>query len=446
MALNPPPDLQIGQFLKLVGVPDSNVEGVWEVTNIVGAVVTAVRTSATALTAGAGATSGLYLPFSNLAVGPINTVTDNGAGVYLITTVTPHTLSSGDYVKVSGTGTTANGVWQVGVVGPSTFLLVGSVWAANGAGGTFSQVSGLVAGATNTAPITITSVASTSGVTNNEAVTVMDVGGNAGANGTYVAAITALNTFELTGSTGTGAYTSGGFYLLGSALGVPPMAATNTYTVVVKETPSVSLGAPSTLELEPTVSIVSLQGAGTVNEALGEPSAARRIYLQSAQRDVFQLFFSHPDSKAANFGFPSVSWPPSTKTLQQFYAPSFPTYNPLCQCVPVSNTYQSPYCWNLQPADYILMLLCHPCGSKDVHTHTWKKDTKPILAKLYFTSPYLNISEQMLFSTFAGFQRINQVSVEFQNPDGSLVEFNGRPHSYELLFTLYEDAANATCF
>ena len=204
-------------------------------------------------------------------------------------------------------------------------------------------------------------------------------------------------------------------------------------------------GGPPTLALEPTVSIFSLLDAGSINQALGEPAADRLIYLQAALRDVFQLFFFHPDSKAANFGFPSVSWPPSTKTLQQFYAPAFPTYDPACQCVPVSNTYQSPYCWNLLPPDYILMLLCAPCGSKDVHTHTWKKDTKPILAKLYITSPYLNISEQMLFSTFAGFQRINQVSVEFQNPDGSLVEFNGRPHSYELLFTLYEDSANATC-
>jgi len=91
-------------------------------------------------------------------------------------------------------------------------------------------------------------------------------------------------------------------------------------------------------------------------------------------------------------------------------------------------------------------VLCNPTGSKDAQTHTYGQNTKPIFAKLYITSPYLNIAEQMLFSTFAGYQRVNQVSVEFQNPDGTLVEFNGRPHSYTLLFTLYENASETTCF
>lgn len=446
MVTTPPPGLEAGRFFKVFSVPDSNVEGVWEVTSVVGAVVTAVRTSATALTAGAGATSGYYLPFNGLAVGAITTVTSDG-GTNLVTTVTPHGLQSGNYVKVTGsTAASANGLWEVEVTGLSTFKLLTSAWVADGVGGTFAQVSGLVTDASNATPVTVTSAGAVSGVVNCEAVSVLDVGGNVGANGTYMAVTTSLNTFELAGSGGTGAYTSGGFYLLNSAIGLFQMTATNTYTVVVKEAVSMLYGIPPRLALEPTVSIFSTLDQGSVNEALGEPSETRLIYVQAALRDVFQLFFSHPDAKAGNFGFPPVSWPPSTKTLQQFYAPAFPTYSAACQCVPVANTYQSPYCWNLLAPDYILMLLSQPCGSKDVHTHTWKKDTTPILAKLYITSPYLNISEQMLFSTFAGFQRVNKVAVEFQNPDGSLVEFNGRPHSYELLFTLYEDAADATCF
>jgi hypothetical protein len=114
--------------------------------------------------------------------------------------------------------------------------------------------------------------------------------------------------------------------------------------------------------------------------------------------------------------------------------------------VPVSSSYTSPYCYNLLPPDYIIMVLCNPTGSKDAQTHTFGQTTRPFFAKLYITSPFLQISEQMVHSTFAGFQRINSVTVEFQNPDGTLVEFNGRPHSFSLLFTLYENSSETTCF
>lgn len=445
-----PHGLVAGQFVKLFSVPDSNVEGVWEVVSVPGGnTFTAVRTSAVALAAGAGATSG-YFTASTLPVGTIATMTDSTpAGTNLVTTSSAHVLKDGDYVKVTGTtGGNGVGVWQVQVVGSTEFLLLGSAYVADDTGGTYAQVSGKVADASNATPVVITSSSTLSGVSTNDVVSVLGVAGNTAANGTFVTNTVSFSQFQLVGSAGNGAFVAdnNAYYLLSSAFALPSMAATNTYTVVVQSEPSMLLGGPPLLQLEPTVSIFSTLNQGSIHEALGEPSASRLIYLQPALRDVFQLFFSHPDAKAANFGFPPVSWPPSTKTLQQFYAPSFPTYSAACQCVPVSNTYQSPYCWNLSAPDYILMLLSHPCGSKDVHTHTWKKDTKPILAKLYITSPYLNISEQMLFSTFAGFQRINKVAVEFQNPDGSLVEFNGRPHSYELLFTLYEDAADATCF
>jgi hypothetical protein len=114
--------------------------------------------------------------------------------------------------------------------------------------------------------------------------------------------------------------------------------------------------------------------------------------------------------------------------------------------VPVASSYTSPYCYNLLAPDYIIMLLCNPTGSKDAQTHKFGTTTRPFFAKLYLTAPYLQISEQMLHSTFAGFQRVNSVSVEFQNPDGTLVEFNGRPHSFSLLFTLYENTSETTCF
>lgn len=441
------PAVIVGQFVKLFAVPNSNVEGMWEVTAIGVNQFTAVRTASVALTAAAGATSGYFYGYQ-APVGALTTV-QNNAGLVQIVTAAAHGMQSGENVKITNSGfASANGLWQITVNNATTFTLVGSTFVAGGAAtGTYAFITGIVSGASNTSPIVITSSSTISGVQSDQTVSVMQVLGNLAANGSYLTSMVAANQFILVGSAPTAAYTPAtGFYLLNEGFtSQSSLVATNVYTVVVKESIDLSSGLPAVLSLQPTVSIFSLLNSGSISQALGEPSSTRRMYLQAALRDVFQLFFSHPDAKAANFGFPPVAYPPSTKTLQQFYANAFPTYSVACQCVPVANTYQSPYCWNLLPPDYILMILCQPCGSKDVHTHTWNKNTKPIFAKLYVTSPYLNISEQMLFSIFAGFQRINKVAVEFQNPDGSLVEFNGRPHSYELLFTLYEDNANATC-
>lgn len=308
--------------------------------------------------------------------------------------------------------------------------------------------SGIVTNATNTTPITITtSVAH--GLTNGDSVTISCVAGNTAANGTWTVASVAAFTFTLVNSVGNGTFPMGstGNIVTNSVdPGTGFQVATNTYQVVVAAPIDYSTLAPYPVQLQPTVSIFSLLDAGTVNESLLQPTATRRILVQSAARDVFQLFFSHPSSKASNFGFPPISWPPSARALQTFHGPSLSTYNAAIQAVPVSNSYTAPFCWNLLPPDYILMLLCNPVGSKDAHTHAWRKKSTTVFAKLYITAPYLNIADQMQFSTFAGFQRVTQVSVEFQNPDGTLVEFNGRPHSYELLFTLYENSAETNCF
>ncbi len=442
----------VGKFVKIYNVEGYNVNGTWEITAVPGGGGTdlTVQTYAAA-SPGPGYVSNTgFIQVYSLQHGTVSGYNSSG-GEYQILTPSDHGLQTGDYVKIINTAG-PDGVFQLTVTSPTSFTLDGQVYGGGPVGplsGAFTQVNGIVVSASNTTPIVITSSSANNGVVSNQVVTVLEVTGNAAANGTWPVSVVSGSDFNLLGSAGSGVYISGGFYLFDSALSCPQVA-TNVYTVVVKQLVDMSSGLPSSLSLEPTVSIFSTLQYDTIHEALGDPNAAgpsdlRRIYLQSAQRDVFQLFFSNPDAKAANFGFPAISYPPSTKTLQQFYAPSFPTYDPGCQCVPVSNSYQSPFCWNLSPPDYILMLLCQPCGSKDVHTHSWKKNSKPIFAKLYFTSPYLNISEQMLFSIFAGFQRVNKVAVEFQNPDGTLVEFNGRPHSYELLFTLYEDSANATC-
>lgn len=68
--------------------------------------------------------------------------------------------------------------------------------------------SGSVTAASNANPIVITSVAH--GLDNNFLVTVAGVGGNTAANGTFTVANKATDTFELSGSTGNGDYTTGG--------------------------------------------------------------------------------------------------------------------------------------------------------------------------------------------------------------------------------------------
>lgn len=68
--------------------------------------------------------------------------------------------------------------------------------------------SGSITNATNASPIVVTS--SGHGLTTGARVTITGVGGNTAANGTFVVTVLDGNTFSLDGSTGNGAYTSGG--------------------------------------------------------------------------------------------------------------------------------------------------------------------------------------------------------------------------------------------
>jgi hypothetical protein len=63
-----------------------------------------------------------------------------------------------------------------------------------------------ITGATNATPIVIT--ANSHGLQNGDVVYISEVGGNTAANGTWVVANVAANTYELTGSVGNGAYTA----------------------------------------------------------------------------------------------------------------------------------------------------------------------------------------------------------------------------------------------
>lgn len=87
------------------------------------------------------------------------------------------------------------------VYGPAALM-------ANGTGSLTFKDTGTVTGATNASPIVITSA--NHKLTTGMKVTVESVGGNTAANGTHTITVVNANSFSLDGSTGNGAYTSGG--------------------------------------------------------------------------------------------------------------------------------------------------------------------------------------------------------------------------------------------
>lgn len=78
----------------------------------------------------------------------------------------------------------------------------------SGVGNLSFKETGTVTGATNASPIVIT--AASHGLTTGQKVTIASVLGNLAANGTFSITNVSANTFSLDGSTGNGAYTSGG--------------------------------------------------------------------------------------------------------------------------------------------------------------------------------------------------------------------------------------------
>ena len=301
-----------------------------------------------------------------------------------------------------------------------------------------------------TSPIVITTAVA-HGLVTTDNVGVTGVTGNTGANGSFSITVTAGTTFELDGSVGTAAYVNGGVVCTNSVLRGGVQVATNEYTAVVKAAWDASGGTglptgstPSTIVLEPTASLFSTLNGGTVNAAVGTPNFGPPLILVrvvSGPRNVFQLLFLNKEGGglASSLGFPPVAWPPSPRALQQPHA-LLPSPMPL-------SLYSSPYVWFLKPPPYILMILKFPSDSGDMNTHVLGNDCISIFAKLYLkTCSYLHISEELLFSRFATVDKIEKIGVEFRNPDGSLVEFNGVFHSFTLLFTLYQGTADGACF
>ena len=109
---------------------------------------------------------------------------------------------------------------------------------ASGTGTAASFETGSVTDATDASPIVITSASHP--LSTGQRITVSGVGGNTGANGTFIVTAVSGNTFSLDGSTGTGAYTSGGTWKTTGLYGVTlsgavlnSLEAGKTYTLVV---------------------------------------------------------------------------------------------------------------------------------------------------------------------------------------------------------------------
>lgn len=306
--------------------------------------------------------------------------------------------------------------------------------------------------ASNTSPIVITTTAA-HGLTTGDNVTVRFVNGNEAANGTFDVTVTGATTFELDGSTGSGAYTSRGDWWTNTSFVGAAQAASAVYTVVVQTLWDASGGTGAhEITFEPTASIFSAQDAVANRVSLGVPSAEGIIFLKAARRNVFMLHMEHSEGTPDTFGFPPVAWPPAEKailspsTIGRQVLRTLPTYDATTLSIPVGSSYTSPSAWNLLPPDYMVIVLNVTCAASDIHTHSFRGTSFPIFAKMLINFPFTSISEEMLFTTFPGHARIRQLGIEFQNPDGTLVQFNGRPHTYTLLFTLEEDAAVLPCF
>jgi hypothetical protein len=299
----------------------------------------------------------------------------------------------------------------------------------------------------------VTITATAHGLVDGDTVTVTGVEGTTDANDTWTVINTTANTFRLQGASENEPYVTGtGVWWSEVSLVTAVQRPNTTFDVVVKSVWDASTGLPL-LTLEPTASMFSVQDAGTANrDPLGAPSLSDGlILLRSSRRNVFMLHMEHPEGIPESLGFPPIVWPPSRPSIfaggvgiQNLESNEL--YDASILGIPSADTYTSPFTWNLLPPDYIMVVLKSNCLSQDTHTHSFRRESFPIFSKFLVTSPYVKISEELHFTTFAGHAKFNSLVIEFINPDGTLVEFNGRPHSYTLLFTLNQDDAVLPCF
>lgn len=226
------------------------------------------------------------------------------------------------------------------------------------------------------------------------------------------------------------------------------------YTVVVDTVWAGGDAAPTTVILTtPSSTAIEALNGGT----------GYLVSLSDARRNAFQLHFTSKvgtGSVDRQLGFTPQTQPPTrivgqlpictdagpTATYPSYFsAPASTTTalsTPMC--------YESPCCWALEAWPYIMMVLEEPCASDSAsHAHYMGsmgvQERTPILAKFLIRSTYVHVSEEMLHGLMGSSKKIDRLKVKFINPDGTLVNFNGRQHTFTLLFTLEADGAVGYC-
>lgn len=286
-------------------------------------------------------------------------------------------------------------------------------------------------------PIVITTAAAHE-LMSGDTITIQRITGNTNANGTWTVTVLTPTTFELDNSRSNGPATS---------------TAGMWWTDVVANMPTVSshvvvgaswnaFAATSSLTLLPTASMFANipEDVPYFNrQPLGTPASTDGLILATPRsRNVFMLHLPHPGDVPARFGFPSVAWPPVSSTILDATAARFTR-------VPVAAMYTSPLSWNVSPPPYIIVVTKAHNASSEQQSHSFRGTSFPIFAKLLMSNSYVNISEDMNYNHFSVLQRFHSFVVEFQNPDGTRVDFNGRPHNLMMLFTMLQDKSQLVC-
>lgn len=152
----------------------------------------------------------------SVAEGRLSPATGNPTGTSASFTTIYYTLYTGNKIALyDGTRWKNHTFAEASVAVPSTLFRMFDVFGYDNSGtftletANWSQTTGTITDATNASPIVITSTAH--GLSNGNLVGIAGIGGNTAANGyVWQVANVAANTFELLGSTGNGAYTTGG--------------------------------------------------------------------------------------------------------------------------------------------------------------------------------------------------------------------------------------------
>ena len=195
---------------------------------------------------------------------------------------------------------------------------------------------------------------------------------------------------------------------------------------------------PGTYGTIPYVTLLNTPSIAAIG-GIQQPTANVNVYITPLRRPVTEFLFATPQAAAELLGFTKQTIPVNPSLGQVLNADEPNVYylaGPTSLFgLGAASSFTGPFVYNLLGPDYILMRLLNDCDGNTSNEHSYQQNSWNILAKMYLRVNYQHISEEMLHVAFAGMKRISSLYVEFLNPDGSLVDFNGRDHTYTLLFT-----------